>query len=72
MRSTLALAVIVDSPGGSPAQSEIMCDKILNFKRLNNLKLYTFAESKAASGGYFILCIGIYYILFLLCNLESC
>lgn len=44
--------------GGSPAQSEIICDQALTFCRANKLPLYTFAEDLAASGGYFISCIG--------------
>eukprot|EP00331_Platyophrya_macrostoma_P004869 CAMPEP_0176416270 /NCGR_PEP_ID=MMETSP0127-20121128/6257_1 /TAXON_ID=938130 /ORGANISM="Platyophrya macrostoma, Strain WH" /LENGTH=276 /DNA_ID=CAMNT_0017796335 /DNA_START=31 /DNA_END=861 /DNA_ORIENTATION=- len=46
-----ALAVVINSPGGSAAQSELICDKLKHF-------LYTFAEDIAASGGYYILCIG--------------
>lgn len=68
-----ALAVVVNSPGhpqfsfigsicsvlgGSPAQSEIICHKIKHFCHEHRLPLYTFAEDVAASGGYFILCIG--------------
>jgi ClpP class serine protease len=54
----VALAVSVNSPGGLPVQSEIISNKILNFAKKNNLKLYTYAGDVAASGGYFILSIG--------------
>jgi len=53
-----ALAVVINSPGGSPVQSEIICHKIKHFCHEHKLPLYTFAEDVAASGGYFILCIG--------------
>jgi ClpP class serine protease len=47
----------VNSPGGLPVQSEIAGNKILNFARKNNLKVYAFAHDVAASGGYFILSV---------------
>jgi len=44
--------------GGSPTQSAIMLEKVQNFCDDNHLKLYTFAEDIAASGGYYLLCAG--------------
>ena len=52
------MAVNLNSPGGLPVQSEIISNKILNFAKKNNLKLYTFASDVAASGGYFVLSVG--------------
>ena len=48
----------VNSPGGLPVQSEIICNKIKNFAGKNGLKVFTFAHDIAASGGYFVLCVG--------------
>ena len=56
------MAVSVNSPGGLPVQSELISNKILNFARKNNLKLYTFAGDVAASGGYFVLSVGDHVI----------
>lgn len=53
-----ALAVVINSPGGSPVQSLIICDKLRYFCQERKIPLYTFAEDLAASGGYFFLCIG--------------
>lgn len=54
----VALAVVVNSPGGLPVQSQIINEKIKNYSLKHNLKLYTFARDVAASGGYMILCGG--------------
>lgn len=54
----MALAVVVNSPGGLPVQSQIICEKIKDFSLKHNLKLYTFARDVAASGGYMVLCAG--------------
>ena len=54
----VALAVVVNSPGGLPVQSQIISEKLQNFASKNNLKLYTFARDVAASGGYLILSSG--------------
>lgn len=53
-----ALAVSVNSPGGLPVQSQIICNKIHEFASKHNLKVYTFAKDVAASGGYFVLSSG--------------
>lgn len=54
----VALAVVVNSPGGMPVQSEIIAAKIKDFSVKHNLKLYTFARDVAASGGYMVLSTG--------------
>jgi ClpP class serine protease len=53
-----AVALIIDSPGGSPVQSSLIAQKALQFAKKHNVKLYTFSEDLAASGGYWILCVG--------------
>lgn len=57
LRAT-ALAVVVNSPGGLPVQSQIISEKLRDFATKHNLKLYTFARDVAASGGYLVLCGG--------------
>lgn len=54
----VALAVVVNSPGGLPVQSQLIADKLRDFSSSRNLKLYTFARDVAASGGYMILAAG--------------
>jgi ClpP class serine protease len=53
-----AVAFVIDSRGGSPVYSDLMAQKVLNFASKKDAPLYTFAESYAASGGYYLLCIG--------------
>eukprot|EP00347_Sterkiella_histriomuscorum_P023044 403336170 len=54
----VAIAVAVNSPGGSAVQSSISGDKIKAFSKRKDLPLFTFGENLAASGGYWILCVG--------------
>ena len=54
----VALAVVVNSPGGLPVQSQIIGEKLQDFAQKHNLKLYNFARDVAASGGYMILSAG--------------
>ena len=51
-----AVAFVINSPGGSPVYSSLMGESIKSFAKENNVKLYTFAEDVAASGGYWLLC----------------
>lgn len=48
----------VNSPGGSPVQSELIANKIVRLGKKNNVKVYSFVEDLAASGGYFLACAG--------------
>jgi ClpP class serine protease len=54
----VALAVVVNSPGGLPVQSQIIAEKLKEYSVKHNLKMYTFARDLAASGGYMVLCAG--------------
>jgi ClpP class serine protease len=56
--TAVGLAVVVNSPGGLPVQSQIIGEKVQDFASKHNLKLYTFARDVAASGGYVILSAG--------------
>lgn len=44
--------------GGSPAYSDLIAERVHQFAKTRNLPIYTFAESYATSGGYFLICIG--------------
>jgi ClpP class serine protease len=53
-----AVGLIVNSNGGSAVHSELISSSIKQFCEINKLKLFTFAENYAVSGGYWILCVG--------------
>jgi ClpP class serine protease len=53
-----AVAFVINSPGGSAVESNNLGNSLRTFCDKNNLKLYTFAEEVAASGGYWLLSIG--------------
>lgn len=53
-----AVAIEVNSPGGSPVQSRLIFQRIRDLAREKNVRVYMFAEDVAASGGYMILCAG--------------
>lgn len=56
--SPQALAVIVNSQGGSAVQSNLIRKEIQEFSSKHNIKTYTFAEDYAVSGAYLILSAG--------------
>lgn len=53
-----ALCLIINSPGGSPVQSELIAKRIRDLAKENKIKIYSFIEDMAASGGYWIACSG--------------
>ena len=53
-----AVAVIVNSPGGSPAQSALIHDRIRALAEEKKVPVVVFVEDVAASGGYWIACAG--------------
>jgi len=53
-----AVALAVNSPGGSPVQSELIASRIRQHAQEENLKVYVFCEDVAASGGYWLACAG--------------
>lgn len=53
-----AVAVLVNSPGGSPVQSNMIFRRIRQLADENEKKVYVFCEDVAASGGYFIAVAG--------------
>lgn len=53
-----ALVLIINSPGGAPAQCSLLSAKIRNMAKDKNIPVYAFIEDVAASGGYWLACIG--------------
>jgi len=53
-----AVAIVINSPGGSPVQSELIYNYIRAISKKKKVPVYTFAEDVAASGGYWLLCAG--------------
>ena len=53
-----ALAVVVNSPGGSAAHSSLIYNRLVYFAKAHKIPILTFAEDVAASGGYYIMCAG--------------
>lgn len=53
-----AVAIIVNSPGGSPVQSRLIMERIRQLADQNDKKVLVFVEDAAASGGYFIAIAG--------------
>lgn len=56
--SVKALALVVNSPGGSAAQSSILRQRIQNFGLQHGCPVLAFTEDMAASGGYYVLTAG--------------
>ena len=51
-----AVALIINSPGGSPAQSQLIGDMIRRLADEKEVPVYAFIEDVAASGGYWLAC----------------
>ena len=58
MRGADAVAIAVNSPGGSPVQSTLIFKRIRALAAEHELPVYVFAEDVAASGGYMLACAG--------------
>jgi ClpP class serine protease len=59
----VAIAVSINSPGGSAVYSSIIGSKLKVLAEKKKAPYYTFAEALAASGGYWILCTGMIIII---------
>lgn len=53
-----AVALAINSPGGSPVQSALICRRIRAMAEEKNVPILVFAEDVAASGGYWLACAG--------------
>ena len=58
IKKALAVAISINSPGGSPVQSHLIYSYIRKEAKKNKKKVLVFAEDVAASGGYLIACAG--------------
>ncbi len=47
-----AVAISINSPGGSPVQSKLIHDRIRQLAEKHKVEVFTFCEDVAASGGY--------------------
>ncbi|WP_455475787.1 S49 family peptidase [Bartonella sp. B17] len=52
------VAIIINSPGGSPVQSRLIFKRIRDLAKEKNKQVLVFIEDVAASGGYMIACAG--------------
>lgn len=53
-----SVVIIVNSPGGSPVQSNLIFKRIRQLADENDKRVYVFCEDVAASGGYFLAVAG--------------
>lgn len=53
-----AVFLVINSPGGSPVQSELIAKRIRFLAKKNKVAVYSFVEDVAASGGYWLACAG--------------
>ncbi|MBS0221054.1 MAG: S49 family peptidase [Proteobacteria bacterium] len=56
MRGAKAVALAINSPGGSPVQSALIAQRIRLLAKEKNLPVIAFVEDVAASGGYWLAC----------------
>lgn len=58
LRRAPVVAIVVNSPGGSPVQSRLIAKRIRDLADQHQRKVLVFVEDAAASGGYFIAVAG--------------
>lgn len=58
IRNAKAVALVINSPGGSPVQSRQIYLRIRQLADEKNLRVLVFVEDVAASGGYMLACAG--------------
>lgn len=51
-----AVALVINSPGGSPVQSALVAARIRRLAEEKDMKVHAFVEDVAASGGYWLAC----------------
>ncbi|MCP5369215.1 MAG: S49 family peptidase [Rickettsiaceae bacterium] len=54
----IAVCLVINSPGGSPVQSDLIATRITNLSSKYDIPVYSFVEDMAASGGYWLACAG--------------
>jgi signal peptide peptidase SppA len=55
-RNVKTVVLNINSPGGSPVQSELIAKRIIQLSKQKNIPVVAFIEDIAASGGYWIAC----------------
>ncbi len=55
-KKLVAVALSINSPGGSPVQSALIASRIRALAEEKEVPVYAFAEDVAASGGYWLAC----------------
>ena len=55
-KNVKAVAILVNSPGGSPVQSSLISNRIRELSLEKDMPVYCFIEDVAASGGYWLSC----------------
>lgn len=58
IKSAPVVAIVVNSPGGSPVQSRLISKRIRDLAEEHHKRVLVFVEDAAASGGYFIAVAG--------------
>lgn len=58
IKGAKAVALQINSPGGSAVQSKLICDRIRALAAEHELPVYAFVEDVAASGGYWLALAG--------------
>jgi signal peptide peptidase SppA len=58
IKNARAIALVINSPGGSPVQSRQIYLRIRQLAHEKNLQVMVFVEDVAASGGYMLACAG--------------
>ena len=58
LRGLVAVAIVVNSPGGAPVQSALLYRRIRQLADQKNIPVVAFAEDVAASGGYWLALAG--------------
>lgn len=56
LKNLEAVALIINSPGGSPVQSDLIARRIRDLAAEKSVPVYAFCEDVAASGGYWLAC----------------
>ncbi|MCS7482138.1 S49 family peptidase [Umezawaea endophytica] len=54
----VAVALLINSPGGAPTQSALVAERVRELAAKKNVPVLAFCEDLAASGGYWLACAG--------------
>ena len=52
------VCLLINSPGGSPVQSELIANRIMHLSKTKKIDVVSFVEDYAVSGGYWLACAG--------------